>query len=235
MPSAHEPFFRAIRSAGEDQLVCRECQDQLSIYIVAERNAEDPPASWQAVRFHLEQCPHCMATYTDLRELLLLAENEQLRLPEQHRPADLRFLEAPKPASSFWCFDEPGRLIIAFSRELLDSLRVPAGQTDPAGVGLKSGGSEIPMQPLVLSETGDDLEVVISAEAVHGQANQVMLVVEVRIPSRGGWPNLAGSSVTLQRADLVETQITDAFGKVVFNNLSPDELEQINFEISPLR
>jgi hypothetical protein len=91
------------------------------------------------------------------------------------------------------------------------------------------------VKSLVLSETGDDLEVVISAEAVLGLAEQVMLVVEVRIPSRGGWPNLAGSSVTLHRGDLIETQVTDAFGKAVFSNISPDELELLNFEISPLR
>lgn len=92
------------------------------------------------------------------------------------------------------------------------------------------------MEPLVLSEAGDDLEVIISAEAMHGQADQVTLVVEVRVPSRGGWPNLAGSSVTLHRGDaLVETQVTDASGKAVFDNLSPDELELLNFEISPAR
>lgn len=92
------------------------------------------------------------------------------------------------------------------------------------------------MQSLILSEAGDDLEVVISAEAMRGQPEQVLLIVEVRIPSRGGWPNLGGSSVVLHRGERsVETQLTDAFGKAIFSGISYEELDQLNFEINPFR
>ena len=61
-----------------------------------------------------------------------------------------------------------------------------------------------------------------------------MVIVEVSIPSRGGWPNLADTNVTLKRDDLeLETQLTDAFGKAVFEGICTDDLAHLVFEIKP--
>ena len=80
----------------------------------------------------------------------------------------------------------------------------------------------------------DDLDVRISAEAQRRDPQLLTLEVAVDIPSRGGWPHLAGSVVTLRRgADLIDEQETDAFGKAVFDNVPTADLPLILFEITP--
>ena len=63
-----------------------------------------------------------------------------------------------------------------------------------------------------------------------------MLTVDVNIPSRGGWPELAGSRVTLRRNDIkLATQETDAFGKAVFEGIAIAELPTFVIEVERVK
>ena len=80
----------------------------------------------------------------------------------------------------------------------------------------------------------DDLNVRINVEPSRRDPQRTTVEVEVDIPSRGGWPNLAGNVVTLGRGaeQLLEEQETDAFGRALFEDVSVEDLPLLVFEIA---
>lgn len=212
---------------------CAACDSQLAAFVDRELASGDAPARFPAVVAHLAQCNRCQQAYQELRALLRLERTGELVAPPAPasfdfsylplRPAAMAVTSAePKP----WRLDALGRLVIEFSAELLRSLQGPALQPTmlksdaPAGLRYELGGAV------------DDLIVRIEAEAQRRNPQQVTIEVEVDIPSRGGWPHLAGSTVTLRRDDgLLDQQETDAFGKAVFEDVSTDDLPQLSFTV----
>jgi hypothetical protein len=79
----------------------------------------------------------------------------------------------------------------------------------------------------------EDLAVAIAAEEQRDDPTRCTLFVDVDIPSQGGWPNLAGTEVTLKRGDAtLEARRTDAYGKVVFEGIAVEDLAALIFEIA---
>ncbi len=84
-----------------------------------------------------------------------------------------------------------------------------------------------------LSDELEDLRVRIEAEPQRDDPQRMAVEVEVDIPSRGGWPHLAGTIVTLRRGEAVlDQQETDPFGKALFDDVPAADLPQLVFEIS---
>ena len=127
-----------------------------------------------------------------------------------------------------WRLDTLGRLVIQFSVDLLRSLQPPALQ-----LSYLKGDAPASLS-YALTDQIDDLIVRISVEPSRRDPQRTSVEVEVDIPSRGGWPNLAGSAVTLRRGaeQLLEEQETDAFGKASFEDVSAEELPLLVFEIA---
>jgi hypothetical protein len=87
---------------------------------------------------------------------------------------------------------------------------------------------------LSLKEAVEDLEVTITAEEMQADPTRCTVIVKVNVPSRGGWPNLAGTEVMLKRGQLeLDTQTSDAYGEVVFEGIATDDLAHLVFEIAP--
>jgi glutaredoxin len=226
-------LVRALTTHEEDRLTCQECQDLLPDYLQAEAAGRASQARWHPVALHLETCPHCSATYATLSDLIGLTFEERGEEPPDYPVPDLSFLR-PEPAEIPWRLDELGRLIIEFSADLLRALQPPAYQPAYATFRLKSDQLRRTLCQLSLKEAVRDLEVSITAEEMRGDATQCTIVVEVNIPSRGGWPNLADTEVTVKRGELqLDTQLTDAFGKAVFEGMATDDLARLVFEIKP--
>jgi predicted SprT family Zn-dependent metalloprotease len=230
-------LVRALTSDEEDSLTCRECQNLLPDYVQAEAEGQAHEPRWRPVTFHLETCPHCSTEYAALSELLELAHGERGEEPLRYPVPDLAFLRrkkdrSPQPASIPWRLDEFGRLIIGFSADLLRAFQLPAYQPAYAMTGLKSKSSRILCQ-LSLKEAVEDVEVTITAEEMRADPTRCTVVVEVNIPSRGGWPNLAGTEVMLKRDELeLDTQTTDAYGEAVFEGIATNDLAHLIFEIT---
>jgi hypothetical protein len=82
--------------------------------------------------------------------------------------------------------------------------------------------------------TIDDLQATITVEDMRADPAYCTVTVEADIPSRGGWPNLAGTEVMLKRGELeLDTQRTDAHGEVVFEGIATDDLAHLVVEITP--
>lgn len=212
---------------------CAACQDQLAAFVDAELAGQPAGRRFPAVALHLEQCPACQQAYQELSALLALERAGELATPPAPASFDFSYLPsrpAAAPAQSKpWRLDALGRLVIEFSAELLRSLQGPALQPallkSDAPVGLR----------YELANAVDDLAVRIEAEPQRRDPQRLTVEVEVEIPSRGGWPQLAGSVVVLRRGDeLLDQQETDPFGKAVFEDVPAAYLPQLVFEIAPI-
>lgn len=213
---------------------CAPCQEQLAAFVDAELAGQPADQRFPAVALHLGQCATCQQAYQELRALLALELAGELATPPAPASFDFSYLPGrpaaaaapaqPKP----WRLDALGRLVIEFSAELLRSLPGPALQPAllksdaPAGLRYE------------LADAVDDLAVRIEAEPQPRNPQRLTVEVEVDIPSRGGWPHLAGSVVALRRGDeLLDRQETDPFGKAVFEDVAAADLPQLVFEIAP--
>jgi hypothetical protein len=182
------------------------------------------------LRVHLARCPHCQAEMARLNEFL--TEDIQ-QTPTSAEPAWTQ-------ASNFrWRLGEAGQIMIKLLVEGLNktfsSLTQPLyGQ--PAFAAAKRGSreSDIVLCKLDLTEAAEALEVTITAETKPNNPAECMITVEVNIPSRGGWPHLANTEVTLKQNELIKAvHTTDAFGKAVFEEVAIAELPLFTFEITP--
>lgn len=230
-------LIRALATDEEDSLTCQECEDLLPDYLQAEAEGQAHVPRWRAVALHLETCPHCAAAYATLTDLVALAYGERGVEPPRYPVPELAFLRQKKdrhsqPVSIAWRLDELGRLIVELSAELLHALQLPAYQPAYATARLKS--EKKTLFQLALKEAVKDLEVTITAEETRDDPTRCTVSVQVHIPSRGGWPNLADTEVTIKRDEQeLETQRTDAFGEAVFEGIATDDLAHLVFEIAP--
>lgn len=191
-------------------------------------------AESQAARLkaHLDRCPYCQAELTQLTDFLIT---------ETTAPALMAEEAAWTQGDGFeWQYlPQAGRVIIRLVGEALDAAAhhlqqrwsPPSGRLAPGGV----RGSQ-PLLEMTLSQGIDDFEAVISVATRLKDPTQCNITIKVNIPSRGGWPNLAGTEVILKReGTTIATQATNAFGQVVFKEITPAELTKLSFEITPGR
>jgi hypothetical protein len=225
-----EHFYQAWATDEEDRLTCQECQDLLPDYVQAETEGQSDAPEWRPLALHLAMCPYCSDEHAALADLLALAWGEAGVEPPGYPAPDLSFLRAERQeGNKHWRLDELGRLIIEFSAELLRALQPPTLQ--PAYAMTKA---QSPRTLCQFSLKTQDLEVVIAAEEQRDDPAHCTVSVEVNIPSRGGWPQLAGTEVILKHDELqLRTQRTDAFGKALFEGIVSDDLARLSFEITP--
>lgn len=231
-------LMRALRTREKDQLVCQQCQERLPEYLEALTSDHTADARWGQVKRHLETCPHCSEVYTDLLGMIAVAEGEQGEEPPEYPAPELSFLrpkrtKSQKPVAQPWYRYELGRLVIALSDELLRSLRPP--QAAFAIARQKARVTQQMLWRLELTEAAVDLKVTITAQEARDDPSRCSVSVEVNIPNRGGWPNLARSEVTLSRGnEILDVHETDAFGKALFVGIATEELPRLVFAISPI-
>jgi hypothetical protein len=230
-------LVQALTTDEEDQLTCQECQDLLPGYVRAEADGQARESQWHPVVLHLQTCPHCSEAHVALSDLMALADGEAGREPPEYPVPELSFLrerdESPHPLRIPWYVNELGAMVIEFSTELVRVLQTPPYRPTYAP-GLKTAGEQRVLCQLSLKKAVQDLEVTVTVEEEPSAPARCTVIVEVNIPSKGGWPNLAGSKVALKRGqEPLETQWTDAFGKAVFEGVRTEELPQLVFEITP--
>jgi len=229
-------LVRVLTADEEDLMTCQECQDLLPEYLQAETDGRADDAQWHRVALHLETCPHCSAEYAELSALLELAHGERGVEPPRYPVPDLSFLRRkqdrpPQPVSIPWHLNELGHLIIEFSAEILRAFQMPVYQPAYATAGLRARSPRTLCQ-LSLKEAVKDTEITITAEEKRADPTRCAVTVKVAIPSRGGWPNLAGTEVILKRDELqLDAQTTDAHGEAVFEGIATDDLAHLVFEI----
>ena len=205
---------------------CAWCTSQLAAFVDVELTSNDAQARFPAVAAHLDQCLSCQQAYQELQALLALEQAGEFVAPPVAPTFDFGYLPqrpAPRPAQRL---DDLGRLVIQFTAELLAGLQGPALR--PAFL---KGDTPAALTYELTDATGD-LHVRIEAEPQRRNPQQMTIEVAVDIPSRGGWPHLAGSIVTLRRGDeTLDQQETDPFGKVVFEAVPAVDLPRLSIAV----
>lgn len=224
---ATKKILEAVFEEDPSPAACQACQADLALFVDAELNGQPAARLFPAAAEHLATCTACQQEAAELTRLLAAVRDERVVQPPL--PAAFDFSYLPRPAARPpWHFDDLGRLVIQFSADLLRSLQGPRLQ--PAFLKSDAGGGF----ELTLAEGLDDLQVTIQADAEAEQPQLVDLTVSVDIPSRDGWPNLAGSEVTWRQGDKVmAVQRTDAFGQAILRGVPLAALAEISIAIAP--
>lgn len=218
---------------------CEACQDVLPAYVDTELNEDDPVLAFPRVHAHLSDCASCLHAHEELKTLLQMERSDALAQPPQPGEFNFSYLETsneqPAPASqtSFWRLDELGKLIIELTDDLLQSLQMPSLQPSY----LKhTPGSPKQLLLLGMSSEIDDIAVTINAEENQHDPTLCAMTVKVDIFSRDGWPNLAGTEVTVGKGvTVITTESTDAFGHALFQGILVDDLPCLNIVVNTHR
>lgn len=223
---------RALNNPEQDTLTCGECEELLPEYYQAEIEGQASGARLRPVARHLATCPSCAAAYTTLLDLSALAFAEASGPPPDYPAFDLSFLREKKAQfqpALITRLDEWGRLIIQFSAEFFRAWQPPPF----VAAGLKRSETSSKTLSQFSGQLRDDLEISVTVEQERKEPAYCTITMQVNIPSRGGWPNLAGLEVTLQRdQEIIATQVTDAHGEVVFEKIGVADLDQLVYEIT---
>lgn len=226
--------YHVATNGGSDLMPTDASYDLLYAYIDAEINGEDVSASYPQLHAALQRGGSLKEEYDILRDLLFAEHNEELAQPPFPALFDFSYLPQPSSTQSTqsWRLAELGKVVVQFSNELLASLQPPMPL--PA---VKSGdedGGRTRFQYVLQGEV-EDIDVEIVARTSRMDPDSCNVSVFIDIPSRQGWPNLAGSQVVMRRSDdSIDTQTTDAFGKVLFTNVHESDLPHLIFEITPV-
>jgi hypothetical protein len=141
----------------------------------------------------------------------------------------LREKKAQSEPAPITRLDEWGRLIIQFSAKFFSAWQPPTF----AAAGLKRSETSSKTLSQFSGQLQDDLEISATVEQERKDPAYCTITMQINIPSRGGWPNLAGLEVTLKRdQEIIATQVTDAHGEVVFERIKAVDLDQLVYEIT---
>ncbi|MFN8499540.1 MAG: hypothetical protein U0641_16945 [Anaerolineae bacterium] len=208
--------------------------DQASQILATTAGGAFDPTQWALAEAHLAACPRCHEAADKLADAILaLSAIEDLEsawgMARAARAA--KEASAATPSRPFrW--DALGRFIIQFSADLLASLQPT---TPKLSYGLKSPTGQKVLYTYQLTQDNDDLDVAIGVEESRDDPTRCTVIVSVQIPSLGGWPNLAGTGVTVRRGDEgVAEGLTDAYGDAVFARIPVADLPDLSFEITPV-
>lgn len=209
----------------------------LYAYIEAELDELNAALMFPEVHRDLTSSSTFREAYSELRELLTMERENRLVEPPIMPSFDFSYLkQQPAPASlleNSWNLDRVGRIVIEFTSELLQSIRPLDLQT--ALVKSAQGGNEDKMYHYVLKDQVDDLNIEIGVKPDQTDPRQCYVAAWVGIPSREGWPNWKNSRVEMKMGqEILQSQMTDAFGRVLFDPVDLANLPRLTFEVTPV-
>jgi len=244
------------------QSPCHQNQEEFVVYIEAEQDGLNGAIEYPELHAQLQSCNSCYRLYTEVKELLEIVQRDTLVEPPvkadfvlpvsidsvemasafEKRGHDGIALEEPTTTfidtsaqvqkeqdahAVLWTFNRMGQLLVALSADLLNSFQ-PSPQTSY----LKTTVREL--FTIQSPNIADDLTVTISAHTVRRNPEQCTLAITADIPSRNGWPNLGGTTVTLLlEEEEAATELTDAFGTVVFTEIACTSLAKAQLLVHP--
>ena len=224
------------------QISCEQIDlEELLVYIEAELDGRDAVRLYPQVRAALDSSLPCRQEYDEIKAFLRLEQSGELQRPPRAPHLDFSYLSMPAPepvqprltnVQPLWYWEKLGRLVVEFSeglRQFLQSPRPQLAYTFERSSQIGKGGYQF-----VLENILEDLNIRINVQPESQLNDRYQIIVETEIPSRGGWPHWANTTVNLKQAEtVVQTRLTDAFGKVVFDAIEATNLPQLKVEIMP--
>lgn len=221
-----------------------DCQHLLHAYVETELAGGNAAIQFPSVQACLETMPAFREAYEELKAFLEMEHAGLLADPGTLPGLDEAFLRelleeetavsSPPHPSPLQYFNKLGHLVI----QLGHYLRQAAAEKRPtslspterlAGVLLSASGGT----SFLFTEAADH-EIEVKLLSVDKQQGAGSLEVTVNILSRGGWPNLGETAVSLHTpTSPSRTLLTDPAGRVLFRNVSLADLNDLTIEIAP--
>ena len=232
--SKHGPNNQSGASPADDPM------QLLYAYIEAELDGTDAAVQFPEVHSAVLTSVEAHQQYVDLKEILEREREGTLVVPSNIPAFDFSYLSTTSSTvlKSAWQWDEMGRLIIEFSRMLLDTLQSPMEPAlslkGPVVTYLKSPGEEKSQLTYQINQQSEaDLVVSIVVQASVADTSNVAMTVD--IPSLQGAPLMADSRINLSYPgqDSI-TQTTDPFGQTTFRNVPSVFLPELRFVVEPV-
>lgn len=206
----------------------RSRSEQLPAYATAIALGALPQPGYSDLAAHLEACAACRADLEELLALTIPAYAGQVEPAPAYPQPDLSFLDRRAPAPGAhgqpcW-IDAAGRLVIAFSASLLETLRRPS----PAGA-LRG---QLLFRYVQEPKTLQDLQVTIEVFLEDPTRGLGRVQVSVDVPGHGPLDQ-AGCRVILRVDENIWQAETDETGCAVFAPFPLDALPRLRVEITP--
>jgi hypothetical protein len=246
-------LFLVTEPGDGDQMQNSPChieQYELPGYIEMELQGEDPVARYPALHAQLDVCENCRAVYEDIKELVLLEQSGDMVEPAGPAQFDFSYMQPSnlQPSQSRSALQSSAQETV---ERVLDGVKWHLNALGQLGLQLSEelaiGPKSINMQPAFTKSIGaeifrvssqdlaPDMTVTVTGSEIVHKPQHCLLAVDVEIPSRGGWPNLAGSEVVLRIDEVVvDAELTDAFGHCRFQEVNRSELSRITLRIRSL-
>ena len=215
--------------------------EALLIYIEAELAGSDAAKMHPQVALALADSALWRQEYAALKEFLAWEAQGPLAQPPRPPCFDFSYLPAPTPVAEpttavlphlSWYWAQLGYLVVELSAAVQRVLQAP--QLQPAYSFVRTGQGEQNEVHFTLENQLADLNLRLTIAREPATGDQCQVIVEAEIPSRGGWPNLADTIVNLKEADtVVQSCLTDAFGKAVFPSVALSQLPALKVEVIP--
>lgn len=231
-----EELTQSAQNQAEDDY-CAEAPEQLYAYIEAELEELNAALMFPDIHRGLASNRALQNSYAELRELLVMAREDRLVEPPFIPTFDFSYLQQqPTPevlVKNSWSFDHIGRLVIEFTSELLQVIRPLDLQ--PAMVKSMHDSNSDKMYHYKLEQQVEDLNVEIGVKPDRTNPSNCHVAAWIAIPSLEGWPNWKNSLVVMKIGDeKLQSQATDAFGRVLFDPIEMALLPQLTFEVTPV-
>lgn len=226
---------------ADEEPLCHENQNDLAAYIYAELDGREVQQQFPEIHVLIHECPSCRRAYEELKELFVMEREEQFVEPPLALPslvketlAALLADDDEKPSiidvveeKIRWQLNKLGEMTLRLSEDFVAGLQ-PSAQP----VYLKSAAQDL--FEISSPDIADDLAVTLAAREMRRKPESCAITVTAEIPSRGGWPNLGETEITLTLDDQEsETQYTDAFGKAVFSGIDKGKLAGLSVTVKP--
>lgn len=216
-------------------------RETLLVYIEAELGGRDAAKVHPQTALALAASALWRQEYEALKAFLAWEAQGPLAQPPRPPRFDFSYLPAPTPVAApttallpepSWYWAPLGYLVVDLANAVARLLQPPQRQSAYSFVRAGQGGqNEV---HFTLENQLDDLNVRLTIARESATGDQCQVIVEAEIPSRGGWPNLADTIVNLKQADtVVQSRLTDDFGKVVFSAVALTQLAGLQVEVLP--
>ncbi|MCE7990077.1 MAG: hypothetical protein DYG89_53715 [Caldilinea sp. CFX5] len=215
-------------------------REALLVYIEAELAGHNAAQVHPEVALALADSALWRQEYVALKKFLAWEAQGPLAQPPRPPCFDFSYLPASAPVVEpttalpplSWYWAQLGYLVVELSDAVQRLLQPP--QRQPAHSFVRAGQGEQNEVHFTLENQLADLNLRLTIAREPATGDQCQVIVEAEIPSRGGWPNLADTIVNLKEADtVVQSCLTDAFGKAVFPAVALSQLPALQVEVIP--
>jgi len=214
--------------------------EALLVYIEAELAGRNAAHLHPQTALALSRSPSWQQEYTTLKAFWAWEAQGPLLQPPRPPQFDFSYLPTPAPVAApaasllpdlSWYWAQLGYLVVELSDAVARALQ-PAQQ--PAYSFRRAAQGAANAYHFTLENQLADLNLRLTIEREQPVGDQCQVIVEAEIPSRGGWPNLADTIVNLKQADtVVQSCLTDAFGRAVFSAVAISQLPAMQVEVIP--